>query len=315
MLLPKKKKISAGLYVGSRSYVYLALEDSSAGVHVAASVSDSFSPPIAKGGSVFGASGAELSSSFGYVASSARVSRRQNINFAVPMSDSLVRVVTMPGLTCAEAKKAFRYEVERHFPFSADECVYDIDEIDYPLGGGSHERRFVVSAARRQHAENVFYAARSSGLRFCAMEPEQTAIERAVSRELPSEGGCVCIYAGVERSLVIFVWGGCGIYYRNIAHKTSVPGQSLDECAAALADDVAASVQFGLSRNDGFTFHDIYIFGPGATGRFQAVMSELFYENRVAVVSPERRFGLDFPAQEGWAAALGLALREYDCQA
>ena len=82
-----------------------------------------------------------------------------------------------------------------------------------------------------------------------------------------------------------------------------------------LAEEVRASVQFGLSRNEGFAYDDIFLVGPGAAGRFCAVLSDVFPERSVKTVFPERRFGLDFPSCEGWTAALGLALREYDGQA
>lgn len=315
VLFAARKRVSAGLYVGGRSFVYLALEESGGEVRVAASSSGTFQSQLGNGGSPFSASEAELSQAFGRVASSVKAARRHEVNFAVPMTESLLRVIPMQGLTRAEAKRAFRYEAESHFPFGSDDCVYDLDEIDYPLGGGSSERRFVVSAARRRTAEGVCRAARSCGISFGAMEPEQTAIERAASPAFPSEGGCVCVYAGIERSLVIFVWRGCGIYYRNIALGTDAGGRSLDESAAALAEEVRASVQFGLSRNEGFAFNDIFLFGPGAAGRFCAVLSDVFPERSVKTVFPERRFGLDFPSCEGWTAALGLALREYDGQA
>ena len=181
VLFAARKRVSAGLYVGGRSFVYLALEESGGEVRVAASSSGTFQSQLGNGGSPFSASEAELSQAFGRVASSVKAARRHEVNFAVPMTESLLRVIPMQGLTRAEAKRAFRYEAERHFPFGSDDCVYDLDEIDYPLGGGSSERRFVVSAARRRTAEGVCRAARSCGISFGAMEPEQTAIERAAS--------------------------------------------------------------------------------------------------------------------------------------
>lgn len=306
------KNISAGLYVGNGSYVYLALEGAGENVKVSASSSAKLPPSITCGGSLFSASDGELKNVFRFVADSAKLSRGCRVNFAVPMNASLLRVAAMPGLTRDEARKAFRYEVDRYFPFSMDDCVFDLDEIDYPAGGGSCERRFVVSAARRAQAEAVYSAARSCGMRFAAMEPEQVAIERAAAPVLEQGKGCVYVYAGVENLLVVFSWHRRGIFYRNKAIAFDGAAGSLDESAAALTEEVRGSVEFGLSRNEGFKFDEIFLFGPGASGRLRAALGDRFPEHDVNVIFPERRFGLDFPYGEGWTAALGLALREYD---
>ena len=103
--------------------------------------------------------------------------------------------------------------------------------------------------------------------------------------------------------------------YRNSpVSAKDVPG-ALDDAAAALADEVRGSVEFGLSRNDGFSFDELCLFGPCASGRLRAALEDCFPERTVKAIFPERRFGLDFPHEEGWTAALGLALRGYDCQA
>ena len=304
------KKESAGLYVGKRSYVYLMLESSGSDIVLADSSSGSLETPLS--GSLFSSAESDLSRAFAQVSSSVKAVRRAKVHFAIPMTDSLLRVASMAGLTLDEAKKAFRYEVERHFPFKADDCVFDLDEIDYPIGDGA-ERRFVVSAAKRAPAELICRSARSHGLRFGAMEPEQTAIERAVSHFFPNDGGCVALYAGTERALVVFVWRGKGIFYRNISALADEAEDNLDDKASSLADEMRASVQFGLSRNEGFLFDEIFLFGPGASGRLRAALCDSFADCRVSVVFPERRFGAEFPAHEGWIAALGLALRGYDC--
>lgn len=306
------KNVSAGLYVGNSSYVYLALEGDAGNIKVSASSSAKLPPSATRGGSLFGASERELKDVFRFVADSLKLSRGCRVNFAVPMNASLLRVAAMPGLTRDEARRAFRYEVERYFPFSMDDCVFDLDEIDYPMGGGSCERRFVVSASRRAQAEAVYGAARACGMRFAAMEPEQVAIERAASPASGDGKGCVYVYAGAENLLVVFSWHRRGIFYRNKAVAFDGAAGSLDESAAALADDVRGSVEFGLSRNEGFKFDKIFLFGPGASGRLRAALDDRLPEHDVNVIFPERRFGLDFPYGEGWTAALGLALREYD---
>lgn len=311
-MLFRGKNLSAGLYVGNGSYVYLALEGDAGNIKVSASSSAKFPPSVTCGVSLFSASERELKDIFRFVADSAKISHGCRINFAVPMNASLLRAAAMPGLTRDEARKAFRYEVERYFPFSADDCVFDLDEIDYPAGDGSCERRFVVSAARRAQTETVYSAARACGMRFAAMEPEQVAIERTVSPVSENGKSCVYVYAGAENLLIVFSWRRRGIFYRNKAVDSDGAAGSLDESAAVLADDVRDSIEFGLSRNEGFKFDKIYLFGPGASGRLRAALDDRFPDHGVHVIFPERRFGLDFPNGDGWTAALGLALREYD---
>ena len=309
-----RRNVSAGLFVSNRSYVYLALEGEGGSAKVSASSAGTLPESVACGASLFSASAKELKDIFRFISDAAKPARG-GLNFAVPMSASLLRVASMPGLTRDEARKAFRYEVERHFPFNAEDCVFDLDEIDYPVGGDSCERRFVVSAARRAQAEAVYGAARACGLRFAAMEPEQVALERAASSEIGRSDGRVYVYAGEENLLVLFSWRGKGIFYRNSpVSAKDVPG-ALDDAAAALADEVRGSVEFGLSRNDGFSFDELCLFGPCASGRLRAALEDCFPERTVKAIFPERRFGLDFPHEEGWTAALGLALRGYDCQA
>ena len=303
------KKESAGLYVGRRSYVYLRLESSANDVVLADSSSGTLQTPLS--GSLFSSTESDLSRAFAQVSASVRAAKRHDVNFAIPMTDSLLRVASMAGLTLSEAKKAFRYEVERHFPFKADDCVFDLGEIDYPTDGAS-DRRFIVSAAKREPAKSICSAARSHGLRFCAMEPEQTAIERAASRFFPRDSGCVSLYVGTESALVIFVWRGNGIFYRNISVSADKINENLDESALSLAGQTRASVRFGLSRNEGFTFDEIFLFGPGASGRIHAALRDCFPDYPLSIVFPEQRFGAEFPSREGWITALGLALRGHD---
>lgn len=304
-----KRSVSAGLYVGSRSYVYLELDGADGG-RVAASSSGELPRPFFTGGSLFSAGSEELSEIFRFVSSSVKHARRRRVHFALPMAESLLRVASMPGLTRSEARKAFRYELDRHFPFGDGECVYDLDEIEYPSDGGSSERRFSVAAARRKPVEAVLDAARSRGFRFASVEPEQTAVERAVSFGGTCGGGRVLLYAGVDNALVIFLWRGNGIFYKTVPYGEC--GATLDERAAALAGGVRASVEFGLSRNGGFVFDSLTVFGPLASGRLRAAIEGAFPECGVSEAFPERRFGMEFPAEDGWIAALGLALRDYD---
>ena len=149
-----RRNVSAGLFVSNRSYVYLALEGEGGSAKVSASSAGALPDSVACGASLFSASAKELKDIFRFVSDAAKPARG-GLNFAVPMSASLLRVASMPGRTRDEARKAFRYEVERHFPFNAEDCVFDLDEIDSPLGGGSCVRRVVVSAARRAQAEAV----------------------------------------------------------------------------------------------------------------------------------------------------------------
>ena len=53
MLFAARKRVSAGLYVGGRSFVYLALEESGGEVRVAASSSGTFQSQLGNGGSPF----------------------------------------------------------------------------------------------------------------------------------------------------------------------------------------------------------------------------------------------------------------------
>ena len=311
----KKKKISAGLAISGRNYRYLSLE----GLPGKFSVSEEFSGDIPEkyltSEDPFSDAGAYLDSVFKLIASSIP-NVQCPVNFGLPISDSLLRIVNLPGMTLEKKKNAFRYEFENYFPFPASEGVYDVAEINYPLNGGKSERRFIVAATRRQLIDNITRAALESGIKLESLEPAQIALERAATPWHLFEESCVYIYVGHSRSVLILSWQGSGIFYRNITQGFSAEliakGTESDEYKDHLylfARDARSTLQFAISQNRSFETKSVYIFGPAASASLGEVLKESLSYDTVMRVDPMKIHGLDLANNGEWDAALGLAMR------
>lgn len=310
-LLFKKKNLSAGLSLEGGAFRLLTLSDGEGYGSVLKSACGRFPKEILRSDDIC----ENFDAVFKFVAEeSGGISTP--VNLGLPVTESLLRVVDMPGLSLAEAKQAFKFEVENYFPFSESDCAYDLAEIDYPVGENVSEKRFLVAAARKALLENITRAAASHGIRLASLEPSQIALERAAGAEYGFDDACVYIYAGVGRSVVILSWKGCGIFYGNIASgfgKMMERGANDDEYAAMAASfsrEVRSSLQFAMSRSRAFTVKTAYLFGFGASRQLSDMLADLTSLENVTLIDVMKLHGICFEADGGgWETALGLALR------
>ncbi|MDO5115326.1 MAG: pilus assembly protein PilM [Synergistaceae bacterium] len=311
----RRKVLTAGLTLDNDAFHYISLEKSGEFYRVAEAVTEKFPPGMGGEDSPFADSGAHLSRFFEFAAAKT-ASFNVPVNIGIPITDSLLRTVNMPGMTAAEAKMAIRYDFENYFPFSVGDAVYDISEIDYPVRDDLTEKRFIAAAARSSLIDNIARAAASNGLKTASMEPAQIALERAATPDSPVEEGCVYVYAGYHRSVLVLSWRGNGIFYRNISFGVDdeivAKGTESDEYreqAVAFVRDVRSSLQFALSQNRGFSARSVYIFGPGASAFLCDTLKESVSFDSVMLVDPMKVHGIDFSGGGEWDIALGLALR------
>ncbi|MEG1603801.1 MAG: hypothetical protein RRY12_00610 [Cloacibacillus sp.] len=311
----KKKKISAGLMLDSGVFRYLSLECADDVYTVVDSVTEKIPEGYMHSDDPFEDNGAYLDLIFSYISSSIS-SFHTAVNFALPITESLLRIVAMPGMTLPEAKQAFRYDFENYFPFAERDGVYDIAEIDYPLTEDTTEQRFLAAAARRTLLDNIAKGAAAHNIRLLSLEPAQIALERAASPAVPIEDACVFVYAGQLRSVLILSWHGNGIFYRNISFgfpaETMAKGADSDEYrdnAFSFVRDIRSSLQFALSQNRGFSTKSLYLFGPGATPYLRDLMKDSITMGTVMQVDPMKIHGIDFRNSGEWDIALGLAMR------
>lgn len=299
--------LSAGLYFDDSSYYYLVLGRSGGRFDVVDSLCGKFPAALLERGAPLFDSGSGIGEFLSFFVS---VAGHQDIpvNFAIQPQDSLIRIAAMPGLTEGEAQKAFRYEMENYFPFTTDDGVYDLAEIGFPSANGVTEKRFVVSAARRRLIENISNAARSQGICLASIEPAQIALERAISQGAStSTEGCVYMYVGRNCSAIVFLWEGCGIFYRNVAF--GLDSLSRTEAAEAFIKGLLSAFGDAPSLNSSSGWNLCYVFGPG---KFSAPLDLLKYKLpfvEFVITSPTCTGKTNFPALGEWEPALGAALR------
>lgn len=229
---------------------------------------------------------------------------------SIPSSESLVRIVRLPGLSLEEAKSAFRYEFGRHFPFPADESVYDIAEIDYPLPDGGSEKRFAAVAARYSLVRDITDAASGCGFTISSVEPAHIALERAAAPASPPCGSAIMAHAGFGNSDLILSYKGSGIFYRSVALDFEPPNENTEELYADFAREILSSLRFAQSNISGFDPEALRLFGPGASKRLAEALKEALGIERAAVIDCFSLHSIGSkPDGKGWETALGLALR------
>lgn len=311
----KKKTISAGLVLDAEGFRYLSLEGGDGFYNVVDSVSGSVPPVSGASDDPFSDSGAYLDPVFDHIAQTVR-GFNVAVNFALPVTESLLRIVNLPGMTLAEARMAFRYEFENYFPFPEKEGGYDIAEIEYPVREDLSEKRFLVAAARRSLLDNISRAASAHGIKIASIEPSQIALERAANPPRPIDAGCAYVYAGNQRSVLILSWNGCGIFYRNISFGFGADiisgGFESEEYRGhgiSFAREIRSSLQFAMSQNRAFRADSVYLFGPGASPHLCGLLKESTSLESVMLIDPMKVHGIDFDSKGGWNVAPGLALR------
>ena len=94
----KKKTISAGLVLDAEGFRYLSLEGGDGFYNVVDSVSGSVPPVSGASDDPFSDYGAYLDPVFDHIAQTVR-GFNVAVNFALPVTESLLRIVNLPGMT------------------------------------------------------------------------------------------------------------------------------------------------------------------------------------------------------------------------
>lgn len=315
-LFSRKKKSRAGLLIDRGIFRYLAVQGSAGSYSVTDHVGEDVAGVPEFDDDPFVRGGMNLERCFSYL--SAKISDvKIPINVSLPTSDSLLRIVNLPGMTLPEAKLAFRYEFENYFPFPAEEGIFDMAQIEYPLPNNAVEKRFIVCATRLALVENIMTAAAAHGFVIEAIEPAQIAIERAVTPIVSPSDASVSVYAGRTRSVLILSWKGNGVFYRSMSIgfdgiDRSSPEGEVDFTAqqVSFVKEVRSSLQFALSQIRGFDSKELYICGPGADNDLSDMMRDSLSVEQVIRVDCMDIHGIEFEtADDSWEIPIGLALR------
>ncbi|MDO5563471.1 MAG: pilus assembly protein PilM [Synergistaceae bacterium] len=312
-LFSRKKKIKAGLILDSGLWRYIALEGAPGHCRVVSHISGSLSSgqisdddPFAKGGALLGSAFREVAEQID--------DKSIPICLSLPTNEALLRIVNMPGMTLPEAKMAMKYEFENYFPFSVDDGIYDMAELDYPMPNGAEEKRFLVAAARLSLIDNIMKFASDAGFLLDAIEPAQIAAERAMTPVIPIDDACVYLYVGAFRSILILSWKGKGVFYRNMSigfdNPSVVVEAEADDQLVAFVKEVRSSLQFALSQIRGFDPKSIYISGPGVSESLVPLLKEALTVENLSLVDPFDLHGIELDTEDKyWNIPLGLALR------
>lgn len=316
VLFLSKKRRRAGLFLDRGIFRYLEIEGDSGNCAVSNFAAGILPEDFTVGGDPFADSGIYLFSLFDEVISkTGRLSLP--VNISLPTTDTLLRIVSMPGMTVSEAKQAFRYQFENFFPFPLSEGTYDIAEIEYPLPNKGSEKRFIAAAARAALIENIMNAASANGIQISAIEPAQIALERSATPRLAPCDAAVYVYAGRISSVLTLSWKGNGVFYRRMSlgfeNLPLEPDSENEEAAArsvAFIKEIRLSLQFALSQIRGFEPESVFIFGSAVSDGFCSLMKETLSLPSVIRIDPMRVHGLEFKSEAGnWDIPLGLALR------
>lgn len=312
-----KKKERAGLFLDRGIFRYIVITGDSGGYTVTKSVAGTIPDNLSQDGEPFANNGMYLYQLLDDVESKVGVFDVP-VHIALPTTDSLLRIVSMPGMAPAEAKMAFRYDFENYFPFHVDEAIFDLAEITYPLQNGAEEKRFLVAAARMNLIDNITRAAAAHSMELTAIEPAQIALERAVSPAVAVCDAAVYIYAGRTRSVMVLSWKGSGVFYRSmtLGFGDGSPAASAEEQEQLRADSIAfarevrSSLQFAISQIRGFEPEAVFLFGPGATPGLCDMLKDVISVSSIMLTDPASVHGIEFDASAGaWEIPLGLALR------
>ncbi|MEG1502179.1 MAG: pilus assembly protein PilM [Synergistaceae bacterium] len=240
------------------------------------------------------------------------------INVALSINDSLLRIVDIPNMTKEEAKLSFRFEFEDYFPFSAEDAIFDLDEITFP-SQQSDEKRFIVSASRKSIITNIIESASNNGYTISCIEPAQISIERAMYPKDPKSDSVLLLFVGTYKSTLILSWKGNGVFYRTISigkeNFDFTTGADAQEQIRSLAKEVRSSVLFAKSQmrwgSASFIGYVTQFKNTDYTEYFVKMLNEQLGVSEFYAIDPIKLNGYKFSGEDNVElnVLLGLTLR------
>jgi hypothetical protein len=234
---------------------------------------------------------------------------RVPIAVALPEDDSFVRVVSFPGLSLDDAKRAFRYEFERYFPILYEDGCFDMAEIYCPKKLGGNEKNFLAAASFKSLVSDIAVQAGANGLNVDLAEPARISVERNLTSSLNDDGAHLYIRASSSSVQLTAIYRRTGIYYREMMASKTAPDGNSEEWEAFMKE-FAYSVNTLFAKLDGFTPQDAYITSSEAVFRWlkdslasAGVSKSVFFDPLDFWDSGSRGF------DEDWHAVLGLLFR------
>ncbi len=97
---------------------------------------------------------------------------KKDIVVGLPKREILMKVIKYPKMDIEEAKQSFKWEFDRYFPFSVEEAVFDMVEVNLPvLNKEADKMEVMVVVAKRGVVEALLKLFDRIGLSIKALEP------------------------------------------------------------------------------------------------------------------------------------------------
>ena len=232
-----------------------------------------------------------------------------DLTVGIPSRDVFIRIVDMPRMPLEDAKNAFKWDFEKHIPFSALDAVFDLSEIDHPRNDDPEQMKLLVAASKSRTIESLSDALRRAGITAGAIEPINIAMFRSLTNPIvPFDGGVLAIFAGPETSQFIVGYKDNGIIYRSILGGFSLPDEQFREL---LARESSSTLSFISAQMRGVSIEKLII--AGGQDNKEPVREYLKTElsMNVEIAQPWDLWGIRGAGEKpsGWDAAIGLAVR------
>lgn len=139
---------------------------------------------------------------------------KNKVNLCLGSQAFFMRRVQLPPMTEAEIQKALRWEVEKHFPLTAKEAVFDYCQVDSCRDIKLSAREYLLAAVPKETANAYTAALESAGFKTVSLEIQPLSLLRSLvnrktaGREHKSKQGtacCVLLEAGFRDSTLLIV--------------------------------------------------------------------------------------------------------------
>lgn len=232
-----------------------------------------------------------------------------NLTVGIPSRDVFIRIIDMPRMEIEDAKNAFRWDFEKHIPFSALDAVFDVAEIEHPQNQDPEQMKLLVAASKSRTIEVLSDTLRRVGLSAGAIEPINIAMFRSLTNPISTfEGGVLAIFVGQETSQFIVGYRDNGIIFRSILGGSSQPTEQFQEL---LVRESSSTLSFVSAQLRGLAIEKLVLAG-GIEDKepFRDYLAgELSMD--VDIAEPWDLWGIKGAGDKpcGWDAAIGLAVR------
>lgn len=146
---------------------------------------------------------------------------KNKANLALCSQSFFLRRVTLPPMKNAEIKKAMRWEVEKYFPLSSSEAVFDYCLIVKSAEMNNSSSDYLLAAAAKETADIYTTVAQKAGFYPASLEIEPLARFRALclSGQADRDRANTCqalLNIGHGSTSLLIACGGSFQFYRNI---------------------------------------------------------------------------------------------------